>query len=442
MRAILGLVGSLIVALASPSPCWAEGHGVGAGDGFPTGTVEQERVLEIPGRSEVLRILGLINQNFPTLAHRFGELLQRFEGGKDDYALVHVHASYPPAMADSQRSDAQTAGIPDRAKIVFFDELKGADPTLQSQVMLHELVHLLITRSNEIETVAFTEALLRLVAGETQQAASIATYLKESRHYPSPTQEEFSDILKTYEVLTGRLACSEVTWDHSFGFAAPVAPADFAERLSLDSFFLLYRARCLGRSLGGRMVLKGFTQNPSWHADFLRGLLDDGSHPPLTIRMGNSPSQDRFLYVDTLAREILRRHPRLKIRSEIVSRWIPSYAAWRITRDSWQSSEERARPFTYSVSDLIRFPIQWLGSGRLTEEGVRIEGDAGDGDACSLRTGIGPVEVSCRHRVRRWLGLRRQTVVRDRTIDLRWAMETFQRSTTRSYSTWPTLEVQ
>ncbi len=377
------------------------GHGVATGNGFSRVPIPQEP-MSLPHVEALQKIALELGRDFPTLGSRLARVIESFAqptSSNSEYKVLHTLAENPEFYAGFSIANDRdpNLALPSSATIELWNGFFTLSPDLeqegkpsQVQVLLHELVHVTVTRMEEERTVILATAIDRLVhaATEEQKNAERAIIQKALKGYPLAVPAELESHVLPFYLRAQNLSseCQDFGSEPlSIGnreLAFPVNPPVCRTNLTQDAFGSWYRERCLSRTLEGQTLLGGasvirFLSHPA----VLRVLVEKTTavSPTLLIRTASgerenlegisknpTPGYERIapwmsVFSSTMSESYSYQSP---LTSTQIEALIPAYAQWR-------RLAEMNRPVSapqivlFSQKDLARTLILGIATGDL-----------------------------------------------------------------------------
>lgn len=428
-----------------------EGHGVGTGNGDERIVFAEKELADLPAQEELNAIFLAIARELPTLSRRLGEMNRRFSQDPA-YLAIHLQGSYPYQRANSRNSTERgPEGLPKSARLAVWDEFMASEPIEQAWVLIHEMLHFLVTGDDEARTARATATLRALVESPDLDARAHALdeLMLELREQVELRAAEFSEALRAYrEAMSLAVPCADLVPGplaelglDRIAFRLP--PPGFSKRLANDRFFELYRQACLSATTEGKMILGDVFAHPLVQALWASRILGR----PLDLRLRSAPDEvnpatpsanDAAAFLPRLAQII-------RARRAFTVDTLPAHAEWLKARDAWFLPSERKAEIFVSTSAWTSFPERWVRflSSRVTRfelsaaqwKGwpVRLLPGTNESGSCAVGT-----TLECAYRIERFWGLRRKTVRREWTITRDWGVSVLMRSGV-DYNAWPAL---
>ncbi len=288
--------------IAGNSPSWA-GSGGMTGDGYPKGTYEMEPLVDIPHEAELFTLIKNLANEVPTMAVN---MLKQYDQIKKANHLFHVKGISNTQFAgyDIGQEGERIFLWDDALALPTFDDT----PTTPSftKVMLHELLHIVVTKQDEERTQSLTEILYHLgrtrilLPGDRKILQTLLDKLNEDpsnyRYLPLHGKEDevkFYQVLTLYREFNSIEACSDfrksdlVRFSNNFSISFPLIPEGYREKLDQDSFFHLYRTYCFSKLENGNLISLYLNKDQKandymgWEGLYIVGTLSLFKHPVL-----------------------------------------------------------------------------------------------------------------------------------------------------------------
>lgn len=434
-------IGIFTFVLAT-APGWA-GNGLGAGNGFPRIEFEQEDLGRVPEFESLQKLIRSIAKEHPSLAYRMELLLPRF-GATGEHRMIHQKGEYPFQFANSEGWPIRDEwGIPVRAQVTVWNEFFELPSDKRLEVILHELIHILVTDRHEKETEELTQFFLgRTPQMGPQAQALLAASLEEmTRAANSKQNEAVLAYFRQWGGIPGE--CSEVLSEQDLAIGGrnyrfPKIDASVLSRLKRDPVLSRhFLTGCLNRSAEGRTLTQGFFDHPHFRLGFAREVLGE----PLRLRLAARPVpasdlewMDSAPFYDPLVQR-LKSFETGATQAQLREK-IPGFSDWEKLRKEILGEGIVASPVVFSASHLLFLSRDALmNSG--DPEWVTLESRGVKEISCRANeVSATQLELTCESFAPGWVSFWDRRVSSRWTVDLLWMIRALKSGGSFDYNIW------
>jgi hypothetical protein len=441
------VVGFGLIAIALSIPGWA-GNGLGAGDGYPRIQYETVDLPQLPELESLRGQIKTIAKEYPSLAFRLNLLASRF-GNQVEYRFIHQRGNYPYQYANSSSWPIRDQwGIPNRAEITVWNEFFEIGKEKRIEVILHELIHILITANHENETQAITLSLLgQLREGLPDSARALLT-AGMSEISRAATSEQNDKVLAYFHGAGGVPgSCKELGKEKELfiggkAFLFHSIDEPVLTRLQRDPLLALhFLYGCLRQTPEGRSLVDGFFEHPSFRLLFARAILERPLFLkiiPKTFTLDQLETRNAAPFYKELVEKLallIKKGPDKNVLREL----LPGFSDWETLQVSIIGNERPSKPVVFSASHLLQLGqdvIRHVNDPDLTK--IDFYG-AHTSEFRVAEFDEGGIQLNCIVKNPGWFGLGASSKNKSWKLNRVWMMKLLRNNSPISYNQWPSM---